>query len=155
MAVTKLHPHYVVLLCSSTNVACTVMAHVHLYFVIYTCVFTAPIIVGYPVIHSLDFERHSRTLTCSSEGQSTKFQWNKDGVDLNETASRRRADSSVALYESRLVLNQSDTDIAGNYSCTVYNNIGTSSQTLSVIHNFMDLSENVANGILRHEVMFR
>jgi len=88
--------------------------------------------VGNPEIHSLEFERNSRTLTCSSVGQTTKFQWTKDGIDINETASRRREDTFVALYESRLVLNKSDSDIAGNYSCTVHNSRGTSSQALSV-----------------------
>ena len=96
------------------------------------------IYAGSPKVTSLTFDDQSRTLICSSTGgPAAKVTWRRDGVviTLNATyqQTKRLVDAVNGTYQTVLTINSSVGQIAGTYyNCTVENDRGESSETVTV-----------------------
>jgi len=84
-----------------------------------------------PVIVSVSYERNPRALKCNTIGELT-LSWSKEGELLNGTANQRLINPAIGLYENTLMLEESDTAVEGNYTCTVTNRRGIASSPLTV-----------------------
>ena len=88
---------------------------------------------------SLTFNVFSTSLTCiSTGGPATTVTWRRDGVviTLNTThqQTKRIVDNVASTYQTVLTINRSvgQSDIVGTYNCTVENDRGESSETVTV-----------------------
>ena len=95
---------------------------------------------GSPNVTSLNFNRQSSTLACTSTGgPATTVTWRKDGVVLilNATYQQTKSlvDPVVGTYQTMLTIDPSvgQSNIGGTYNCTVENDRGESSRTVVVI----------------------
>ena len=94
---------------------------------------------GSPTVTSLTFDEQSRTLTCTSTGgPDTNVTWRRDGVviTLNDTYQQTKivVDPVNGILQTVLTIDPSvgQSDIVGNYNCTVENIRGESSETVVV-----------------------
>ena len=87
-----------------------------------------------PTITSLTYEEEARTLTCVSTGSpATTVSWVKDGVSLSIDGSTYQLTQTItdrvsSTYSNVLTVSETaPTGIAGTYTCTVSNDLGTDS----------------------------
>ena len=96
------------------------------------------IYAGSPKVTSLTFDDKFRTLICSSTGgPAAKVTWRRDAVviTLNATyqQTKRLVDAVNGTYQTVLTFDPSVKQIAGTYyNCTVENDRGESSETVTV-----------------------
>ena len=95
--------------------------------------------VGSPNVTSLTFDEQSRTLTCTSTGgPATTVTWRRDGVVITLNATHQQTKMVVdpvnGILQTVLTIDPSvgQSDIVGNYNCTVENIRGESSETVVV-----------------------
>ena len=91
---------------------------------------------GSPNVTSLNFNRQSSTLACTSTGgPATTVTWRKDGVVLTLNATHQQTkslvDAVVGTYQTMLTIDPS-VGQSGLYNCTVENDRGESSRTVVV-----------------------
>ena len=83
-----------------------------------------PYCPGSPSITSLQFDRNSTTLTCTSTGgPPTTVSWRKDGVPVDLSLyeqSQQLVDAESATYQS-ILFNDSVTNFVGTFTCEVSN----------------------------------
>ena len=96
-----------------------------------------------PSISSVTYDGDSHTLTCVYTGSpATTVSWEKDGVPLSIDGSSYQLTQTVtdrASSTHSIVLTVSETaptSVAGSYSCTVSNQIGSDQKSVTVIGRY-------------------
>ena len=94
----------------------------------------------FPTITSLTYEEEARTLTCVSTGSpATTVSWVKDGVPLSIDGSTYQLTQTItdrvsSTYSNVLTVSETaPTGIAGTYTCTVSNDLGTDSSDVTAV----------------------
>ena len=93
-----------------------------------------------PTITSLTYQEEIRTLTCTSIGSpATTVSWVKDGVPLSIDGSTYQLTQTItdrvsSTYSNVLTVSETaPTGIAGTYTCTVSNDLGTDSSSVTAV----------------------
>ena len=96
-----------------------------------------------PQITNLAYHKETRSLSCiSSVSPATRVVWMRDGVplttdgsshySLSQTVSHR----STSTYHNVLMIRHTAPGVAGNYTCTVSNDLGSHSMSVVAIGKF-------------------
>ena len=93
-----------------------------------------------PNITSLMYDDAARTLTCVSTGSpATTVTWEKDGVPLSNDSciyqlTQTVTDRTTSTYSNVLTVSEATpTGVAGTYTCTVSNQIGSDTEGFIVV----------------------
>ena len=93
-----------------------------------------------PTITNLTYDKETHTLTCVSTGSpATTVSWVKDGVPLSIDGSTYQLTQTItdrvsSTYSNVLTVSETaPTGIAGTYTCTVSNDLGSESINLTVV----------------------
>jgi len=93
-----------------------------------------------PNVISVTYQEEAHTLTCVSTGSpATTVSWGKDGVPLSIDGSTYQLTQTItdrvsSTYSNVLTVSETaPTGIAGTYTCTVSNDLGTDSSNVTVV----------------------
>ena len=103
----------------------------HIYFILIT---------GSPSITSVQFDRNSTTLTCTSTGgPPTTVTWRKNSVLVDDTLyeqSLRLVNAETATYEN-ILFNDDVANFVGSFTCEVSNVRGRVEETVELNGNYL------------------
>ena len=95
-------------------------------------------IAGFPSITSVQFDRNSTTLTCTSTGgPPTTVTWKKNDVLVSSSLyeqSQRLLDAESATYEN-VLYNDDVANFVGSFTCEIRNVRGTVEKTVELNGN--------------------
>ena len=98
-----------------------------------------------PSISSLTYDGDNHTLTCVYTGSpATTVSWEKDGVPLSIDGSTYHmtqtvTDRASSTYSIVLTVSEmAPTGVAGSYTCTVSNQIGSDHKNVTVTGKYVD-----------------
>ena len=93
-----------------------------------------------PTITNLTYDPSAYTLTCvSTSSPPTIVSWDKDGVPLSIDGSTYQltqtiTDRATSTYSNVLTVSETaPMGVAGNYTCNISNQIGSSTEKISVV----------------------
>ena len=92
-----------------------------------------------PTITDLTYDEESRTLTCVSTGSpATTVSWMKDGLSIDDsthyTMTQTVTDRASSTYSNVLTVSEgAPGGVAGTYTCTVSNELGSDSKVLVAV----------------------
>ena len=98
-----------------------------------------------PIITNLTYQEESHTLTCvSTVSPATTVSWMKDGQPLTTdgssyyTLTQTVTDRTTSTYSNVLTVSEAaNGGVAGTYTCTVANELGSNSSDLEVAGEFV------------------
>ena len=97
---------------------------------------------GFPSITSVQFDRNSTTLTCTSTGgPPTTVTWKKNGVLVSSSLyeqSQRLLDAESATYEN-ILYNNDVANFVGSFTCEIRNVRGTVEKTVELNGNHCNI----------------